>query len=123
MGDPRRRLETLGSTSVICTDKTGTVTKNEMTVRQVLADEHLFELSGAGYDPTGQVLEAGQVVEPPPGVRALLRAGVLASDARLVTRDGRWQVEGDPTEGALLVAATKAGLNPVDLNEREPRIA
>jgi P-type Ca2+ transporter type 2C len=116
-------VETLGSTSVICTDKTGTVTKNEMTVRQILADEHLFELSGAGYDPTGQVLEAGHIVEPPPGVRALLRAGVLASDARLVTRDGRWQVEGDPTEGALVVAATKAGLNPVDLNEQEPRIA
>ena len=57
-------VETLGSTSVICTDKTGTVTRNEMTVRQVLADERLFELSGAGYDPAGQVLEAGQVVEP-----------------------------------------------------------
>lgn len=116
-------VETLGSTSVICTDKTGTVTKNEMTVRQILADAYLFELSGAGYDPTGQVLEAGRVVEPPPGVRALLRAGVLASDARLVTRDGRWQVEGDPTEGALVVAATKAGLNPVDLNQQEPRTA
>jgi Ca2+-transporting ATPase len=116
-------VETLGSTSVICTDKTATLTKNEMTVRQLLADEHLFELSGAGYDPTGQILEAGHIVEPPPGVRALLRAGVLASDARLVTRDGRWQVEGDPTEGALIVAATKAGLNPVDLNAQEPRVA
>ena len=116
-------VETLGSTSVICTDKTGTVTRNEMTVRQVLAEERLFELSGAGYDPAGQVLEAGRAVEPTPGVRALLQAGVLASDARLVSRDGRWQVEGDPTEGALIVAATKAGLNPVELNQQAPRVA
>jgi Ca2+-transporting ATPase len=116
-------VETLGSTSVICTDKTGTVTRNEMTVRQVFADEHLFELSGAGYDPTGQLLAAGHIVEPPADVRALLRAGVLASDARLVTRDGRWQVEGDPTEGALVVAAVKGELNPADLNQQEPRIA
>jgi P-type Ca2+ transporter type 2C len=116
-------VETLGSTSVICTDKTGTVTKNEMTVRQVFADDHLFELTGAGYEPTGQLLEAGHVVEPPPDVRALLSAGVLASDARLVTREGQWQVEGDATEGALVVAATKAALNPVDLNQQEPRIA
>ena len=116
-------VETLGSTSVICTDKTGTLTRNEMTVRQVFADEHLFELSGAGYDPTGHVLDGGTILEPPSSVRALLRAAVLASDARLVTRDGRWQVEGDPTEGALIVAATKVGLNSVDLNEQEPRVA
>jgi Ca2+-transporting ATPase len=116
-------VETLGSTSVICSDKTGTLTRNEMTVRQVFLDEQLLELTGAGYEPTGQVLDAGRVVEPPPGLRALLRAAVLASDARLVSRDGRWQIEGDPTEGALVVAATKAGLNPVDLNEQEPRVA
>lgn len=116
-------VETLGSTSAICTDKTGTLTKNEMTVRQVCADGQLLEFSGVGYDPSGHVLDAGRIVEPPPGVRAVLHAGVLASDARLVLRDGRWQVEGDPTEGALLVAAAKAGLNSVELNEREPRVA
>ena len=93
-----------------------------MTVGR-FADDHLFEATGAGYEPTGQLLEAGQVVEPPPDVRALLSAGVLASDARLVTREGRWQVEGDATEGALVVAATKAALNPIDLNQQEPRIA
>jgi Ca2+-transporting ATPase len=116
-------VETLGSTSVICTDKTGTVTRNEMTVRQVLAGERLLEFSGAGYEPTGDVLEDGRLVTPPPDLHAVLRAGVLASDARLVSREGRWQVEGDPTEGALAVAATKAGLNPADLNEEEPRFA
>ena len=114
-------VETLGSTSVICTDKTGMVTKNEMTVRQVFADGQILEVTGAGYDPDGHVLDAGRRVEPPPAVRELLRAGALASDARLVTRDGRWHVDGDPTEGALVVAATKVGLNPLDLNEREPR--
>ena len=116
-------VETLGSTSVICTDKTGTLTRNEMTVRQVFVDEQLLELTGAGYEPAGRVLDAGRIVDPPPSLRALLRAGVLASDARLVSRDGRWQVQGDPTEGALVVAATKAGLNPADLNEQEPRVA
>ena len=116
-------VETLGSTSVICTDKTGTVTKNEMTVRQLLVDEHVLEVSGAGYDPAGDLLEEGRRVAPPPAASALLRAAVLASDARLVTREGRWYVEGDPTEGALLVAAKKAGLNPGDLAEEEPRTA
>ena len=116
-------VETLGSTSVICSDKTGTLTRNEMTVRQLFADERLFDVTGAGYDATGEILEAGRAIEPPDSVRALLTAGVLASDARLVTRDGRPQVEGDPTEGALVVAAMKAGLDPGALNAREPRVA
>ena len=115
-------VETLGSTSVICTDKTGTITKNEMTVRKVFADGRILDVSGAGYEPDGHVLDAGRRVEPPPAVRELLRAGALASDARLVMRDGRWHVEGDPTEGALVVAAAKVGLNHSDLNEQEPRI-
>jgi Ca2+-transporting ATPase len=91
-----------------------------MTVRQILADERLVELSGVGYDPTGHLLTADQ---PLAAVRALLRAGVLASDARLIRREGRWQVEGDPTEGALLVAAIKAGLDPVQVSEEETRTA
>ncbi len=116
-------VETLGSTSVICSDKTGTLTRNEMTIRQIFADGRLFEVTGTGYDATGEILEDGRGIAPPDSVHALLAAGVLASDARLVTRDGRPQVQGDPTEGALVVAAMKAGLDPGSLNEAEPRVA
>ena len=116
-------VETLGSTSVICSDKTGTLTKNEMTVRQVFADDRVVEVSGSGYDPTGAMMEAGQQIEAPPGIRAMLSAATLASDARLVLHEGRHQVEGDPTEGALVVAATKIGLIAADLNASEPRVS
>jgi Ca2+-transporting ATPase len=116
-------VETLGSTSVICSDKTGTLTRNEMTVRQLFADERLLEVTGAGYAASGEILEGGRGIEPPASIRELLTAGVLASDARLVTRDGRAQVEGDPTEGALVVAAMKAGLNPGALSQLEPRFS
>ena len=116
-------VETLGSTSVVCSDKTGTLTRNEMTVRRVVADGQVLEVTGAGYDPTGRFTDGGRDVNPSDGLRGLLGAAVLASDARLVTREGRWHVEGDPTEGALVVAAIKAGLDPAELNEREPRTA
>jgi Ca2+-transporting ATPase len=116
-------VETLGSTSVICSDKTGTLTRNEMTVRHVHAGGRLFEVTGAGYDPIGEIRDNGRAVDPPESVRTLLRAAALASDAELVTREARWQVEGDPTEGALVVAAAKAGLRQAELNTQEPRTA
>jgi Ca2+-transporting ATPase len=115
-------VETLGSTSVICSDKTGTLTKNEMTVRYVSADHRVLELSGSGYEPRGELRDGGNVLEPPPVVRNLFRAATLASDARLINRDGRWQIDGDPTEGALVVAARKIGLDPVALSTEEPRV-
>ena len=68
-------VETLGSTSVICSDKTGTLTRNEMTVRQLYVDERLFDVTGAGYEAKGEILEAGRAIEPPDSVRALLAAG------------------------------------------------
>jgi Ca2+-transporting ATPase len=114
-------VETLGSTSVICSDKTGTLTRNEMTVRQLFVDGQLLELTGAGYEPTGDVLHEGRSLEPSAGVRALLRASVLSSDARLVSHEGRWRIEGDPTEGALVVAAQKVGMAADALNAEEPR--
>ena len=116
-------VETLGSTSVICSDKTGTLTKNEMTVRQLCVGRELFELSGTGYDPNGDLLQDGRLVPPPVTVQLLLRAAVLASDARLINRDNRWTIDGDATEGALLVAAKKVKLDPDGLNRAEPRVA
>jgi Ca2+-transporting ATPase len=116
-------VETLGSTSVICSDKTGTLTKNEMTVRELCVDRQLLELSGTGYDPDGDLRRDGHAVPPPAAVQLLLRAAVLASDARLIKRENRWTIDGDATEGALLVAARKAGLDPDALGRDEPRIA
>jgi Ca2+-transporting ATPase len=116
-------VETLGSTSVICSDKTGTLTKNETTVRQLCVDGRVLDVTGSGYDPTGEIQEDGRRIDPLESVQVLLGAAVLASDARLVDVDGRPQIEGDPTEGALIVAAAKAGLDPGDLARAQPRIA
>jgi P-type Ca2+ transporter type 2C len=114
-------VETLGTTSVICSDKTGTLTKNEMTVRRLVAGCESFVVSGVGYEPTGAFHRASGQAVPTGGMTELLRAGVLASDARLVFHEDRWRVEGDPTEGALIVAAAKAGLDQAELNEQQPR--
>jgi P-type Ca2+ transporter type 2C len=114
-------VETLGSTSVICSDKTGTLTRNEMTVRRLWTGGVDTVVSGIGYEPRGEFQAPGGEVLPASNFVELLRAGLLSSDARLVFRDGRWQVEGDPTEGALLVAAAKAGLDPAEVNRQWPR--
>ncbi len=105
-------VETLGCTSIICSDKTGTLTKDEMTVRAVFVAGELLEVTGAGYEPSGSFFCDGKPVEPSDPLRRLLTAATLASDAHIVrdTADGRWRVKGDPTEGALVVAAGKAGL-------------
>jgi Ca2+-transporting ATPase len=116
-------VETLGSTSVICSDKTGTLTRDEMTVRKIWAAGELFGVTGAGYEPVGRFLHKSREVAPPPPVKTLLQAAALASDAVLVrTEEGRWQIQGDPTEGALVVAAEKAGLKSSELNSRFPRV-
>jgi Ca2+-transporting ATPase len=117
-------VETLGSTSVICSDKTGTLTKDEMTVRQIFVAGRMFELSGAGYDPKGEFSSNGKQTQPPEYVRELLQAGALSSDAHLA-RDAdanHWHVQGDPTEGALVVASAKAGLRKAELDERLRRV-
>lgn len=115
-------VETLGSTSVICSDKTGTLTRNEMTVRRLVTADGQAAVSGVGYEPAGQILIDGAPTTPSPSLLELLRAGVLASDARLVFDQGRWRIEGDATEGALVVAAAKAGLDRAELDHREPRV-
>jgi Ca2+-transporting ATPase len=117
-------VETLGSTSVICSDKTGTLTKDEMTVRQVHVAGRTFEVSGAGYQPEGEFSSEGSKIEPPESLRELLKAGVLSSDAHLVhdATAHRWHLQGDPTEGALVVAAAKAGLHKPRLDDELPRV-
>ena len=118
-------VETLGSTSVICSDKTGTLTKDEMTVRRLHVAGQALDLSGAGYEPRGEYSHDGVHVDPPPPLMRLLQAAALACDAHVVRDEatGRWRVLGDPTEGALVVAAAKAGIDKPDLDARFPRVA
>ena len=118
-------VETLGSVSVIASDKTGTLTRGEMTVRRIHAGGRSVEVSGSGYEPVGEFTEAGSRITVPTPVIELLRAASLASDAKL-TQDGtsgRWATKGDPTELALVVAAEKAGAHRQALDAGVPRIA
>jgi Ca2+-transporting ATPase len=118
-------VETLGSATVIASDKTGTLTKNEMTVRTVVTASGRTNLSGAGYTPEGEVRQDGHSLDnemlEAEVVRAL-RAADLANNAALQERDGRWVIQGDPTEGALIVAARKAGLSSEELDDRFERV-
>ncbi len=98
-------VETLGSTMVICTDKTGTLTQNEMTVQRVAAGGAVLSVGGVGYGPAGEITPG-----PGPAALEVLRAGLLCNDTAVVEDEGRWQVAGDPTEAALLTAAAKGGL-------------
>jgi Ca2+-transporting ATPase len=117
-------VETLGCTTVICSDKTGTLTKDEMTVRRIVLNGDLeLEVTGSGYDPTGEFRAGGSSYPVTDDLRLLLQAGALSSDARLVRVDGVWELKGDPTEAALVVAAKKAGLDKELLDERLPRVA
>lgn len=118
-------VETLGSTTVICSDKTGTITENQMTVRRLWAGGQAFEASGDGYRPEGELKLAGgeTVGERPDALERLLRIGVLSGNANLKEEDGQWRVEGNPSEGALLAVARKAGLDIGPLREQSPRLA
>lgn len=118
-------VETLGSTSVIASDKTGTLTRDEMTARKIFTSGETFKISGAGYEPVGDFSRNGHAIEPTEAVRRTLTAATLASDARLVNGNGSgngWHIKGDPTEGALIVAAAKAGLEKTELDTRYPRV-
>lgn len=106
-------VETLGSVSIICSDKTGTLTRNEMTVRSVVTATDTFDLSGTGYEPRGGFSHNGREILPDnhPLLLHIARAAALCNDSMLHATDSDWTVEGDPMEGALLVAALKAGLD------------
>ncbi|MBA4386864.1 MAG: ATPase [Verrucomicrobia bacterium] len=116
-------VETLGSTSVICSDKTGTLTKDEMTAKRIFVPGQTLDITGTGYEPDGSFMIDNAEVEPSDTVMKLLQAGVLASDTRLLkdAADGRWHIAGDPTEGALIVAAAKAGIDKKVLDKQHPR--
>ncbi|WP_256360643.1 HAD-IC family P-type ATPase [Methylomonas koyamae] len=117
-------VETLGSTTVICSDKTGTLTQNQMTVQFVYAGGEQFAISGSGYTPDGEFLAAGQPVDPhqKPALLECLKAGLLCNDARLIADIDSWRIEGDPTEAALLVSAHKAGLHHASVSNGHPRL-
>jgi len=118
-------VETMGCTTVICTDKTGTLTKNEMTVRQLYLDGKVIEVSGSGYEPAGSFQVGEDEVSPgdQPVLAWAARIAMLCNDAALEESDGNWTVRGDPTEGALLVLGRKAGLEPEALHREFPRLA
>jgi magnesium-transporting ATPase (P-type) len=106
-------VESLGSVTTICSDKTGTLTQNEMTVQRVVSAAQMFEVGGAGYAPHGGFAIAGEEVDVADHIETLdlFRAGLLCNDAQLHETDGQWHIAGDPTEGALIPLALKAGLD------------
>ncbi len=116
-------VETLGSVSVICSDKTGTLTRNEMTVRSVLMPDGALDVTGVGYRPQGGFTDKGAPVEPG-NIKTLTeaaRAAILCNDAELRHGDGDWSVHGDPMEGALVCFGMKAGFDPELLRKQMPR--
>ena len=117
-------VETLGSVTVICSDKTGTLTRNEMTVQRIVCAGHVFDVGGVGYAPVGNFSVDGRriVIHHYPVLVLAIRAGMLCNDARLREEDELWQVEGDPTEGALLVLGGKAGFTQAAEETVWPRI-
>ena len=117
-------VETLGSTTVICSDKTGTLTQNQMTVTQILAGGARYNVSGVGYSLEGEITPERRSLPPESNqaLKELLMAGVLCNDSQLLETDGGYRVEGDPTEAALLAAASKLGIRVEDASRRLPRV-
>ena len=117
-------VETLGSTTVICSDKTGTLTQNQMTVQELCAGGECYEFSGVGYAPQGAVQLDELAVDPlaHPALVECLQAGLLCNDSSLINKGEQWGIEGDPTEAALITAAAKAGLSREVLEQALVRI-
>lgn len=117
-------VETLGSTTVICSDKTGTLTENQMTVQAIVTGGQELEISGTGYELIGTIQRDGKAIDvgEAPALRECVLAGLLCNDTQLVERNHQWMILGDPTEGALLVAARKAGLDWETVSNQFPRL-
>ena len=111
-------VETLGCTTVICTDKTGTLTRNEMTVTKLFVNNTIIDIAGSGYETSGEFLSSGEAIDPSPA-ELLLRIGALNNDAALSEKEG---IIGDPTEACLIVSAAKSGLKGQVLKEMFPRV-
>lgn len=106
-------VETLGSCTIIGSDKTGTLTKNEMTVKKVFDGKRVYDVSGIGYKPEGSLFRDGQVInyEDSNSLKLTLFSGLLCNESYLIEEEGQWRIEGDPTEGCLIVSAVKAGID------------
>jgi Ca2+-transporting ATPase len=117
-------VETLGATTIICSDKTGTLTQDEMTVRKIFTNGKLMEVSGVGYTPNGTFSIDGTTIDPKQDrdLSNLLYAGVLCSDTILQNNNNEWKILGDPTEGGIIVAAAKANINREEIIKLFPRI-
>ena len=116
-------VETLGSVTVICSDKTGTLTRNEMTVKTVVTADAVFQVDGVGYDPHGAIIRDGEAVLPAdePVLQELARASLLCNEGAVLQTENGWEVQGDPTDGALVTLAMKSGLDPAVCVREYPR--
>ena len=116
-------VETLGSTTVICSDKTGTLTQNEMTITKIYTNDKEYEVEGSGYKPEGDIRDENKkVVESDDQIKLLMTIASLCNDANLIRDGEEYKITGDPTEGAMLTFSEKWNINQEDLNEKHPRI-
>ncbi len=117
-------IEELAGMDILCSDKTGTLTQNQMTVKTIYAGGVHFGVGGSGYTPEGELQISGKTIEPSayPVLLEILKAGLLCNDARLIADAHEWRIEGDPTEAALVVAAHKAGLHHSHISRNHPRL-
>ncbi|HPH98515.1 MAG TPA: HAD-IC family P-type ATPase [Anaerolineaceae bacterium] len=119
-------VETLGGVTVICSDKTGTLTQNQMTTLRIVAGGRTYTTTGSGYNPAGEILFAEMALDglqAHPALRECLTAGLLCNDSAILEENGEWKAQGDPTEVALVVSARKAGLLPAEMEAALPRLA
>jgi P-type Ca2+ transporter type 2C len=120
-------VETLGCTTVICSDKTGTLTQNQMTVRKMYTDGHFIEVTGSGYEPQGSFIDTSTKVTLTPGgepsLKRMLEVAVLCNDSKLNKSEETWSIQGDPTEGALMVLAAKGNIYWHDYQKLMTRLA
>lgn len=116
-------VETLGATTAICSDKTGTLTQNEMTITKVFTNENEYEVEGSGYTPSGDIKLNGKKIVDDEQIKLLMTISTLCNDADLVREDNLYKIIGDPTEGAMLTFSEKWGINQENMEEKYPRLA